>query len=76
MQNRCDNWIGEILNTNKDTVNPCLSIIDESYIQYRLRIHGYEIRCFGLNNFPKTSNKLRLLLYKETQDDTAKSKNS
>lgn len=76
MQYRCDNWIGEILNTNKDTVNPCLSIIDEAYVQYRLRMHGYEIRCFGLNNFPTTSIEFKLLLYKETQDDTSKSKNN
>ena len=71
LQKRCDKWISEIINTHEDTPSPCITILDEAYVQSRLREHGYEIRCFELNVFPKTSNKLRSLLYKETQDDTA-----
>lgn len=72
LQKRCDKWISEILNTQEDTESPCVTVIDEAYVQNRLRSHGYGIRCFGLNTFPKTSNELRQLLYKESQDDTAK----
>lgn len=72
LQKRCDKWISEILNTQEDTLSPCITIIDEAYVQNRLRSYVYEIRCFGLNTFPKTSHELRSFLYKESQDDTAK----
>ena len=41
-----------------------LSIIDEAEIQRQLRENGWEIRCFGINNFPTSSAALKLLLYK------------
>ena len=72
LQKRCDKWISEIINTQKDTPSPCITILDEAYVQNRLREHGYEIRCFELTVFPKTSNELRSLLYKEMQNDTTK----
>jgi len=71
LQKRCDKWVSEIITTQENTASPCITIIDEAYVQSRLRSYGYEIRCFELNVFPKTSNELRSLLYKETQDDTA-----
>jgi len=66
LQKRCDKWISEIINTKENTLSPCITILDEAYVQNRLRSHGYEIRCFELNTFPKTSTELRLLLYKES----------
>jgi len=75
LQKRCDKWIDDIVTTRKNTTSPCLTIVDEAYVQNCLRSLGYEIRCFKLNNFPKTSNELRSLLYKEMQDDIAKSEN-
>jgi hypothetical protein len=41
-----------------------LNIIAESIIQQRLRAHGYEIRCDGLNIFPTDSISLYNLLEK------------
>ncbi len=75
LQKRCDKWIDDIVTTRKNTTSPCLTIVDEAYVQNCLRSLGYEIRCFKLNNFPKNSNELRSLLYKEMQDDIAKSEN-
>ena len=74
LQKRCDKWISEIINTKENTPSPCITILDEAYIQNRLREHGYEIQCYNLNNFPKTSNELRQLLYKESKDETTKPK--
>jgi len=66
LQKRCDKWISEIINTKENTPSPCITILGEAYVQNRLRSYGYEIRCFELNVFPKTSNELRSLLYKES----------
>jgi len=41
-----------------------LTITDESQIQHRLRNAGYEIKCYGLNEWPKTTTQLRELIYK------------
>lgn len=41
-----------------------LSIIDEAEIQRQLRENGWEIKCFGINDFPTSSAALKLLLYK------------
>jgi len=40
-----------------------LTIIDESQIQRRLRNAGYEIKCYGLNEWPNTTTQLRELIY-------------
>ena len=40
-----------------------LTIFDEAYIQFLLRERGYEMRCYNLNVFPKTTQDLRELLY-------------
>lgn len=66
LQKRCDKWISEIIYTKENTPSPCITILDEAYVQNGLRQHGYEIRCFELNDFPKNSTELRQLLYKET----------
>lgn len=39
-------------------------ILTQALIQQRLRQHGIEIKCFGLNEFPKTSDQLIPLLDK------------
>ena len=40
-----------------------LTIIDQAGIQRRLRLEGYEIKCYGLNEWPKTTTQLRELIY-------------
>ena len=64
-QHRCTAWVEDILN-NKNTPTPCQTILDEAYVQYCLRARGYEIRCDGLNDFPKTSSKLKELIYENS----------
>lgn len=50
-------------NTALDWKDKNLTILDEAFIQMKLRNIGYEIKCFNLNQFPTDSNKLKLLLY-------------
>lgn len=40
-----------------------LTLIDEAYVQYLLRQHGLELRCYGLDTFPTNSVQLKQLLY-------------
>ena len=40
-----------------------LSIIEEAIIQTRLRKHGFELACDGLNKFPCTTKDLKKVLY-------------
>lgn len=42
-----------------------LCFLSEAIIQQRLRSKGYEIKCFGLTNFPKDSKSLYNLLEKQ-----------
>jgi hypothetical protein len=39
------------------------TVIEEAIIQQKLRSHGYEIRCHGLDRFPTNTTDLRDLLY-------------
>jgi len=39
------------------------SLIDQAEIQRRLRNAGYEIKCYGLNEWPNTTTQLRELIY-------------
>jgi hypothetical protein len=41
-----------------------LNIITESIIQQKIRLAGYEIRCYNLNKFPTNSKELNKLLEK------------
>jgi len=41
---------------------PTLNIISESIIQQKLRQHGYELKCDGLNEFPTNALDLHALL--------------
>lgn len=65
-QINCNNWVQDILNSNKlDSVSPCQTIFDESYIQYLLRKQGYEIECDNLNIFPSTAKEMKKIIYKQ-----------
>tara|TARA_R110000803_G_scaffold48698_1_gene101231 strand:- start:31 stop:819 length:789 start_codon:yes stop_codon:yes gene_type:complete len=64
-QYRCNTWVEDILN-DRNTPTPCQTILDEAYVQHCLREQGYEIRCDGLDNFPKTSSKLKELIYENS----------
>ena len=50
-----------IHNTNKEMLD--LSIFDQADMQRRLRLEGYEIECYGLNEWPETTTQLRELIY-------------
>ena len=41
-----------------------LCLTSEAWIQYQLRLTGYEIRCHDLNVFPQDTESLRSLMYK------------
>ena len=58
-----ENIVDAIINNKFLEMND-LSIVDESQIQHRLRIAGYEIECYGLNEWPSTTTQLRELVYK------------
>jgi len=65
-QIRCNNWVQDILSLDKlDSVSPCQSIFDESYVQYLLRRQGYEIECNNLNTFPSIAEEMKKLIYKQ-----------
>lgn len=63
-QQRCEEWLYNVINSNADIASPCQTIFDESFVQYLLRCNGYEIKCDGLNVFPTSGSKLRERLYK------------
>jgi len=58
-----ENIIDAIINNVDIPMNEC-SIFDQADIQRRLRNAGYEIKCYGLDNWPKTTTQLRELVYK------------
>lgn len=62
LQHRCEEFIKASI-SNRYLDSPCVTIIDESYVQMRLRQLGYEIKCFGLNEFPKNSAEMHALLH-------------
>lgn len=62
IQSRCEEWIQSVIFEKENIKNPCLTLIDEAYIQMRLREQGYEIKCDGLNYLPSNSEKMSKLL--------------
>ena len=62
-----DSIVNSIINNIVDNKNfvlaDKLSLIDEAYIQYKLRDQGIELKCYNLNEFPKTNAKFQELLY-------------
>ena len=48
---------------NKDfVITDQLSLIDEAYVQHKLRDRGIELKCYNLNKFPSTSAEFQPLL--------------
>ncbi len=62
-----DNIVNSIINNivdHKDfIITDQLSIIDEAYVQHKLRDRGIELKCYNLNEFPKTNVEFQELLY-------------
>lgn len=64
--NLVDDIVNSILTSQNITWDQRdLTVISESIIQKRLRDHGFEIRCYGLDNFPTETKKLAALLDKQ-----------
>jgi hypothetical protein len=64
-QLQIDQWIQDLVAHNTAVCsNPCRTFLDEIYVQAKLREHGYEIRCDGLEQFPETFNQMKNLIYK------------
>jgi hypothetical protein len=55
--------VSSIIENNKYKIEN-LTIIDEAWIQHRLRQQGYEIKCYQLNKFPDCTSDLHKLLEK------------
>ena len=62
-----DTIVNSIINNivdHKDfVITTQLSIIDEAYVQHKLRDRGIELKCYNLNGFPKTNAEFQELLY-------------
>ena len=65
IQLKCQCWTESCLTSDQSLSSPCKTIFDEAYVQYLLRQRGYEIQCDGLNTFPTTSDKMKLIIYKQ-----------
>lgn len=65
MQIKCETFVRSCIDTTDCAVvqSPCVTIIDEAFVQCRLRELGWEIRCNELHVFPDNSSQLRLLMY-------------
>jgi hypothetical protein len=64
-QLQIDQWIQDLVTCNTAvSSNPCRTFLDEIYVQAKLREHGYEIYCNGLEKFPETFNQMKNLIYK------------
>ena len=63
-QLKCQQWVYDAIKGNINTLTPCQTIFDESYVQYLLRELGYELRCDGLDIFPETATALHKLIFK------------
>lgn len=57
-----ENIVDAIINNVDIPMNEC-SIFDQADIQRKLRNAGYEIKCYGLNEWPSTTTQLRELIY-------------
>lgn len=57
------NGLVDSIMTHEYTDMHNLTIVDESEIQRRLRLKGFEIQCYQLNKWPTTTTQLRELIY-------------
>ena len=61
------NIVNAVLNDiNFSWDNVKLTLIDEAFVQMRLRKHNINIKCFELNTFPSSTSELKPLLYYAT----------
>lgn len=67
MQIKCQQWINDTVQ-GFDSMSPCQTVFDESFVQHLLRLRGYEILCDGLNSFPTTASDLGRLIYKSDEN--------
>jgi len=68
IQLRCEQYVNDVIN-GVDSNITLYTIFDEAYIQWLLRQHNIEIHCNGLDNFPSTTQQLKILTY-ETMHNT------
>ena len=61
--NIVDGIVNNIVNNKDFVITTQLSIIDEAYVQQKLRHQGIELKCYNLNEFPKTNAEFQTLLY-------------
>lgn len=64
MQKLCEDIVHNVVNCTDFSWSPGqLTIYDEAFIQMLLRdLHGIELRCYNLNEFPTNSHDLRKLV--------------
>jgi hypothetical protein len=63
-QVKCQHWVDQILYNETEYPSPCITIFDESYVQYLLRNQNFEIQCDQLNKFPLSSLEMKKIIYK------------
>jgi len=63
-QMKCNKWITDVIDSKFDNNIDLNTIFDEAYIQQQLRFRGWEIKCDGLNMFPRSSLTMKQLLYR------------
>lgn len=63
-QIKCQHWVDQILHDEVEYPTPCITIFDESYVQYLLRKQNFEIQCDQLDKFPLSSLEMKKIIYK------------
>ena len=64
-QLQIDQWIQDLVSYGTpQSPNPCRTFLDEIYVQAKLRKSGHEIRCDGLEQFPRDFEHMKHLIYK------------
>ena len=61
-QQELDNFVNCVIDNSVMEISST-TILDEAYIQYKLRVHNYEIKCHNLNKFPTNSVELNKITY-------------
>lgn len=60
IQKLCDQFVDSTINGDC-MENPCISIFDEAYVQYKLRNAGWEIEVDNLNKFPNSAELSKII---------------
>lgn len=61
-QLQCDSWCQSVLNDQASSIDG-LTIFDEAYIQYKIRLLGKEIKCDSLERLPECSTDMNKLIF-------------